>query len=100
MELMYGVKIVLQTPAIVPIKVRPRCALFRFVALAKTRVRVPLLDVALLEAPGPVVRVGALAAAVRRVVPLQVVAVFLLDAALALAADVLLHQRHVAILEL
>lgn len=100
MELMYGVKIVLQTSAVIPIKVRPRRAFLDLVALAKARVRVPLLNVALLQAPGPVVRVGTLAAAVGRVVPLQMVAVLLADATLALAADVLLDERHVTILKL
>lgn len=96
---MNGVKIGLQTPAVVVVEVRPAGAIFVLVALAQALVRVPLLDVALLEALGAVVRVRAVAAAVLRVVPLQRVAVFLLDAALARAAQVLLDEDRFAVLE-
>lgn len=74
-------------------------ALLRLVALAQTGIRIPLLDILLLEALRSVVVVRTVAPTVAGVVALQAVAVFLLDAALARTANMLLDEGQIAALE-
>lgn len=81
------------------IVVRPAGAIRRVQTLAHARLRVPLFDVAVLEALGSVVQVIAFTPTVAGVVLLKYVAVLFLDSALAGAANVLLDHGQVTVLE-
>lgn len=97
--LMYAVEIVLKALAVVVIVVRPAGAIRRIQTLAQARLRVPLFDVALLQALRSIVQVLTFAPTVASVVLLQGGAVLFLDSALTGTAHVLFDYGQITVLE-